>query len=93
MYIVLYTANAAIANLFLYCFFGKLATESFQEMADSLSESNWLNLDVALQKYYILMIRNAQIPLEYSGFGIAPLNLITFSKVNWIKFEMKRKKY
>lgn len=69
------------SNLFLYCFFGKLATESFETMADCLYETNWLDLPVNLQKYFIVMIGNAQIPIHYHGFGVALLNLETFLKV------------
>lgn len=68
--------------MFLYCFFGKLASESFEQMADCLYECNWYGLPVGLQKYFILMIGNAQRPLYYHGFGIAVLNLKTFSKVS-----------
>lgn len=70
-----------VSNLFVYCFFGKVATESFATMADSLYEANWQNLPIELQKYFILMIANANRPLYYHGFNIAILNLETFSKV------------
>lgn len=69
------------SNLFIDCFFGKLATESFLEMADCLFESDWQSLSIEFQKYFILMISNAQIPLYYHGFGLAVLNLETFSNV------------
>lgn len=72
-------------SLFLYCFFGKLATESFAKMADCLYESNWQILNVKCQKYFVLMIENAQQPLYYQGFGIAVMNLETFTKVSEIK--------
>lgn len=71
-----------VSNLFVYCFFGKVATESYERMADSLYEANWQNLDVDLQKYFILMIGNAHRPLFYHGFNFAILDLETFSKVN-----------
>lgn len=74
-----------ILSLFLYCFFGKLATESYAKMADCLYESNWQILNVKCQKYFVLMIENAQEPLYYQGFGIAVMNLETFTKVSAIK--------
>lgn len=67
--------------LFLYCFFGKLAIDSFARMADSLFEANWQDLPINLQKYFILMIANSQKPIYYHGFGVAILNLETFCKV------------
>lgn len=70
-----------IVNLFVFCYFGKLATESFEEMGNCLFESNWHVLPIALQKANLLMIQNMQKPIYYHGFGMAILNLTTFSKV------------
>lgn len=50
-------------------------------MADRLYEANWRELSVDLQKYFVVMLGNAQRPVFYDGFGIAILNLETFSKV------------
>lgn len=70
-------------NLFFWCFFGKLTSESYARIADYLYESNWQDLPVELRKYFILLIANAQRPIFYHGFGIAVLNLETFCKVWW----------
>lgn len=70
------------ANLFLYCFFGKLASDSFAKMADCLYEYNWYELPFDLEKYFIIMIANAQKPLFYDGFGVLVLNLQTFTNVS-----------
>lgn len=67
--------------LFLYCFFGKLATDSYLRIGDLVYESNWQDIPVELQKYLILMIFNMQKSLKYHGFGIAVLDLITFTSV------------
>lgn len=67
--------------LFLYCFFGKLATDSYLRIGDLVYESNWQDIPVELQKYLILMIVNMQKSLKYHGFGIAVLDLITFTSV------------
>lgn len=79
-----------VSTLYLYCYFGKLATDSFMMMTDCLFESNWQNLSVHLQKYFILMIANAKRPFFYHGSKIATLNLETFTVVCvifWIKFQ------
>lgn len=73
------------ANLYVFCNFGKLATDSYAKMAICLYESNWRLLPVELQKYIILMIINMQIPLRYHGFGVAVMDLETFTKVRLIK--------
>lgn len=71
-------------NLFVFCFYGKLATDSYEKMTKCVFESNWQELPVDLQKYLILMIGNAQRPLYYHGFRIAVLNLETFCTVTQI---------
>lgn len=68
-----------VANLF--CYYGKLATQSFEGMSDTLFESNWPELSVKLQRYFILMVANTQKPVYYHGFGVAVLNLETFTNV------------
>lgn len=70
-----------LLNLFVLCFFGKMATESFENMNDCLFESNWTEYPIQLQKYFILMIGNSQREINYHGFGIAILNLNTFAQV------------
>lgn len=70
-----------IATLFLYCYFGALVIECYDEMPKCLFESNWQGLSVDLQKYFILMIGNANRPLYYHGFGFTILDLKTFSSL------------
>lgn len=83
MSVVVLAGSVGLLNLFVYCYFGKLATESFEQMADSLYESNWSNLPVRLQKYVLLIILNTQRPLRYHGFHLAYLDLETFSRVSF----------
>lgn len=84
--VVLFVAIiVGVSNMFLYCFFGKLSTDSFMKMCQCLFESNWFKIQVDLQKYFILMIADAQKPLYYHGFHMAILNLETFAAVNTIK--------
>lgn len=73
--------STGASNLFLWCFFGKVANESFGEMANCLYECNWQDFPIELQKYIIMMIANCQRPLYYHGSRIAILNLETFLKV------------
>lgn len=80
----------ASSSIFVYCFFGMVATESYEKMADSLFEFNWTDLDHQLQKYFIIMIGNMQKPIYYHGFYIAILNLNTFSKVSVNEFSFSK---
>lgn len=68
--------------LFLYCYFGKIASDSSFGIADLLFNANWQALPIELQKYVITMIAIAQHPLHYDGFGVAVLHLETYTKVS-----------
>lgn len=74
-------SSTAASNLYFCCFFGKLASESFEKMSDCLYESKWQELSIDLKKHLLFMITNAQRRHYYHGFGIAVLNLDTFCKV------------
>lgn len=87
--LLLVAGMVATANLFLYCFFGAMATESYEQMAECLYKSKWYGRPTHLQKYFIIMIGNMQRPLYYHGFGLAILNLQTYSTVNSFDFLMK----
>lgn len=70
------------SNLFLLCYFGQQATDSFGRMSDALYETNWLNFEPKLQKYFLIAIQNAQQPLFYNGFSIMTLNLESYTQVS-----------
>lgn len=76
------TTMVSTSLLFFYCFFGKIATDTYGQMSDCLFQSNWFELPIEQQKFFIVMIANAQRELVYQGFGIVTLNLETFTKVN-----------
>lgn len=82
-------SSMAVASIYLYgfCYYGKLATDSFEKMADSLYMSNWMRFPIHLQKHLILIIQNSRRPIEYQGFfAVFTVNLETFTKVilKWI---------
>lgn len=81
-----------VANLFLFCYFGKLATQSFAGMSNALYESNWPEIPVRLQKYFIISIANTQKHIYYHGFGVAVLNLETFTNVRLLDLLLSKKK-
>lgn len=80
---MLEASGAMLLNLYLFCFFGVKATESYEKMAICVYEFNWPDLSIDLQKNLILVIKNMQKPIFYDGFGIARLNLETFSNVSF----------
>lgn len=78
---ILIAVTVSSLNLFIYCYAGKMATDSFAKMAVCLYDANWFELSTELQKYFVLAIANAQRPMMYHGFGIAILNLDTFTNM------------
>lgn len=71
-----------LSNIFICCFLGKLATESYSKMAVALYNCNWHELTLSEQKYFIVMLGNAQRPLNYTGYGLVTLDLEKFSSVS-----------
>lgn len=68
--------------LFIYCYFGKIATDSFEKMSDFVYlKMEWHILAPKLQKYVVLMIENMQKPIFYHGFHVAVVDLNTFIRV------------
>lgn len=83
--LLIITTIAGMSFLFLYCFFGQLASESYDKMCDCVYDLNWHRLPAHLQKYIVLMIANMQRQLYYHGFVVINLDLNTFVRVrcNW----------
>lgn len=83
-------------NLFVYCYYGYLATDCYLKMADLLFESEWYNQHLEEQQMYGFMIQNAQRSYHYHGFRIMTLNLDTYVKVScfWeLKSDVMYKRY
>lgn len=70
-------------SLYLFCYFGKLATESFENMSNCIYNTSWQQFDIELKKYVIVMIENAQKSLYFHGYGVLILNLETFTQVQF----------
>lgn len=78
---VISNSSNGLLNIFIYCYFGKSATDSYAKMTDYLMQLEWYEYPNGLQKYLILMIANTQTPVFYHGFNIAVLDLGTFTQV------------
>lgn len=79
--ILLFSTIICASTLFMFCYFGKLATESYEQMAHCLYKCNWHTFSVTQRKYIVTMIQNAQSPAFYHTMRVAILNLETFFKV------------
>lgn len=69
------------ANLYFYCFAGSVTTNNLLLFSDALFESNWFKMPNYLQKYFIIMIAEAQRSHFLDGFGLIRLSLEAFTKV------------
>lgn len=74
--------SISIFTLFLYCYFGEMATGNFEEMADQLYETNWPDFPVKFKKSIIVMIGNMQRNYYYHGFGLVNMDLAFFITVS-----------
>lgn len=72
----------SILSVYVYCYFGKISTDCFQQLVNCIYEANWLEQRPSLRKTLILIMTNAQRPLYYHGFGFIIMNMGTFTQVN-----------
>lgn len=70
-----------VSLLLTFCYFGKMASDSYEELGDAFYESNWQSFTVEIQKHFILCLKSAQKPAQYRGFGVFILNFETFAMV------------
>lgn len=75
-------ASVMMSNIFIYCYFGQLVTDSYEMMTDCVCNMDWYKQPNKTQKYFILMIANMQKPVYFHGFEITRLDLNTFVNVN-----------
>lgn len=78
---VVLTTSTVMEILLFYCYFGTMATESYEMMSDCVYDMNWYEQPNKLQKYFILMLANMQKSIYYHGFEMAKLDMNTFVKV------------
>lgn len=78
---VISTTSIGMSVLLFYCYFGKLASESYEMMPNCVFDVNWHEQPNELQRYFILMIANMQKPVYYHGFEVAKMDLGTFVNV------------
>lgn len=71
----------SLFTLFLYCYFGSLATDSFSRISDCVYDSRWYELPTELKIYPIMILGNSHLPLRFYGHKIISINLETYKKV------------
>lgn len=70
-----------LLNLYVYCYYGKMATVELEAYADHIYNTQWYRKRLNIQKSYIVIIQYTQRPVFYHGFDIIDLNMETFSKL------------
>lgn len=82
LFLMAIVVGLAMGNLYIYCRFAKDATDSYLRYGDEAYKLNWVDIpDEDLKKTILLIIQNAQRPLNYHGYNFIYLNLETFYKV------------
>lgn len=81
--VIVMSAFDGLSILFVYCYYGKSTTDYYLRFGDLAYNLNWHKLPNHLKTHIILMIQNAQRPIQYHGFNIAYLNLETFCQVSF----------
>lgn len=70
-----------LLTMFIFNYYGKIATESFEKMGECVFECDWYEFPFNFQKNFVLMIAITKKPLRYHGCGLMPLSLDTFRTV------------
>lgn len=68
-------------TLYLYCESAQLATDNLIQFGDEVFDSDWYKLPIEIQKSFILIIANAELPINYDGLHMVDLNSPTFARV------------
>lgn len=87
---LLLSTSINLSTLFLYCYFGGMASDSYKQISDCVYNTQWYKLHNRLQKFFVLIIANMQKPLYYHGFGIFILDLGTFIRVSFHQYQHLR---
>lgn len=72
-----------IPSLYLFCHFGNLVTQRFEDVGSQISQLAWYKLPLRSQKDYILILALTQKKVYINGFGNARCTREVFMKVNY----------
>lgn len=70
-----------LMNLYVYCYYGKMATVELEAYADCIYNTQWYRKPLEIQKSFVVVIAHTQRPLFYHGFGAINLNMETFLRL------------
>lgn len=82
MVIAFYRLCYAFGLLFMYCEMGEQISGAFGEIEDEMYEMDWHLYPIKTQKIMLIILINAQQPVEFMGFGNFPANRETMQRVN-----------
>lgn len=68
-------------TVLLYCYVGSLTTSQFLRFGDISYESDWIKMPIAMRRFILLLIADAQRPIIFKGLSLIDLNLMTFTTV------------
>ena len=67
--------NIALAELFVYCYFGEMISANLEAIAvAAYTETTWYNCPPRLRRHLAMSIITAQQRRQLSGFGLAVMS-------------------
>lgn len=80
-------------TVFMYSYIGSVVTTEFSKFADICCEIDWFDMQNDSQKCFKMILQNAQIPCQFTGYKIINLTLESFTKVFFLNFTTKKTKF
>lgn len=71
----------AFVLVFLFCEFGEMVSDEFEEFNDELDQSDWYSFSVEMQRIFVILTINAQQSTYIKGFANVLCVRPTFKKV------------
>ena len=67
--------------MFLYCEFGEMVTNQFNELNERFSKCNWYLLPIEMQRMFVIVMANTQRPAMIQGYANVVCTRESFKQV------------
>ncbi|XP_043264939.1 odorant receptor 46a-like [Colletes gigas] len=90
MEMILY-AICTLMQILYYCWYGNEVRVKSLEIPDMIIDSNWVSLDNNARKIFLMIMKRALVPIEFSSVHLVPVDLNSFKvilKTSYSAFSM-----
>ncbi|XP_053982821.1 odorant receptor 94a-like [Hylaeus volcanicus] len=70
--------TCSLMQILYYCWYGNEVQEKSLTIPEMIIDSNWESLDTDSKKTLLMIMKRATMPIEFSSFHIASMNLASF---------------